>query len=221
LLTASNRRLDQRLLWLLLVIASVLLIYYYYSAWSLALQAPFSLGEEGPSLWAAEILSRDGNPYIKEHLLNHPWAVVTYPPLFYYVGGWFFKLTGAHFFALRWLSMGAFVLLQLGAYRIFSLSGCSRFARIFGLTTMACFWTVWSFSYRARVDVSALCLMILAIEQYLVLARKPKDDNIFRFPRLIVIATLCTLAALTKQGSIVVIPAIAAALIVGRQCVLL
>ncbi|MBS2007009.1 MAG: hypothetical protein JST01_08210 [Cyanobacteria bacterium SZAS TMP-1] len=217
MLTASNRRLDQRLLWLLLGIAAALLSYYYYQGWSLALQAPYSLGEEGPALWAAQVLSTGGNPYIIEHLTHHPWRVVTYPPLFFYFGSWFFKITGPHFYSLRWLSMGAFVIGQLAAYRIFSLSGCSRFARILGLTTMACFWTVWSFSYKARVDMVSLCLLILAIEQYLVLARKPKDDNIFRFPRLIVIATLATLAAVTKQGAMVVVPAIAAALIVGRQ----
>ena len=217
MLTASNRRQDQRLLWLLLGLASAVLTYYYYQGWSLALQCPYSLGEEGPALWAAETLSSGANPYISERLTEHPWCVITYPPLYFYVGSWFFKLSGAHFYALRWLSMAAFVIAQLAAYRIFTLSGCSRLARILGLTTVACFWTVWTFSFRARVDMLALCLMILAIEQYLVLARKPKDDNMFRFPRLIVIATLATLAALTKQGAVVVVPAIAAALIVGRQ----
>ncbi len=217
MLTASNRRLDQRLLWLLLGLAGTLLLYYYYQGWFLAMQSPFSLGEEGPALWAAQVLWGGGNPYDIEHLTVHPWRVVTYPPLYFYCGSWFFKLTGAHLYPLRALSMAAFVIAQITAYRIFTLSGCSRFARILGLTTLACFWTVWSFSFKPRVDLPALCLMLLAIEQYLVLARKPKDDNIFRFPRLIVIATLTALAVLTKQGEAVVVPAIAAALIVGRQ----
>jgi hypothetical protein len=216
-LTASNRRLDQRLLWLLLSLAIVLLVYYYYQGWSVAVQCPYSLGEEGPALWAAQVLSGGGNPYIIEHLTEHPWCVINHPPLFFYCGSWFFKLTGAHFYPLRWLSMFSFIIGQLAAYRIFTLSGCSRFARILGLATAACFWTFWSLSFQARVDMLALCLMILAIEQYLVLARKPKDDSIFRFPRLIVIATLATLATLTKLEAIMVVPAIAAALIVGRQ----
>jgi hypothetical protein len=63
----------------------------------------------------------------------------------------------------------------------------------------------------------ALMFLVLAIEQYMVLARRTKTDNIFRFPRLIVIATLCMAAGLTKQSALVVIPAIAGALIVGRQ----
>ncbi len=217
MVTASNRRLDQRLLWLLLVVTIIALFYYYYQGWAAALQCPFSLGEEGPALWASQVLSVGGNPYAPKHLTEHPWVVISCPPLFYYLGSWFFKITGAHFYPLRWLSMASFAIAQLAAYRIFSLSGCSRFARIFGLTTTACFFTFWSFSFKARVDMLSLCLMILAIEQYLVLARKPKDDNIFRFPRLVVTATLVTLATITKTGAIVVVPAIAAALIVGRQ----
>ncbi|MBL0189516.1 MAG: hypothetical protein IPP97_27690 [Candidatus Obscuribacter sp.] len=60
-------------------------------------------------------------------------------------------------------------------------------------------------------------VVALTIEQYMVLAPKPKDDNIFRFPRLVVIATLAVLATLTKQTGAAVVPAIAFALIVGRQ----
>ena len=215
--SASNRRFDQRLVWLLITIAAAFVAYYYYQGWYTAASSLFSLGDEGTALFAARELWAGQNPYESARLLESPWRVVTYPPAYYYLGSWFFKLTGAHLYPLRAISMAAFVVAQVCAYRIFSLSGCSRLARVLGLITLASFWTIWSFSFKARVDISALALMLLSIEQYLVLARKPKDDNIFRFPRLIVIATLASLAVLTKQGEMVVVPAIAAALIVGRQ----
>ncbi len=215
--TAANRRLDNLVHWPLVTILFLLLVYFYYLGWSLSLASPYGLGEEGSSMWASLALSENRNPYDFARLYSHPWQCVVYPPVYFSLVGWIFKITGAAFYPMRMFSMGAFVVSLVTGYRIFTLSGCSKLARIVGLLVFSSFWTIWSYSFKGRVDMLSLTFVLLAIQQYLVLARKPKDDNLFRLPRLIVIATLCLAAAFTKQAALVVVPAIAAALIIGRQ----
>ncbi len=215
--TAANRRLDNLVHWPLVGVLFFLLVFFYYQGWSLSLASPYGLGEEGSSMWAALALSENRNAYDFARLYSHPWQCVVYPPVYFALLGWLFKITGAAFYPMRMLSMGAFIVSLVTSYRIFALSGCSKLARIIGLLIFSSFWTIWSYSFKGRVDMLSLTFVLLAIQQYLVLARKPKDDNIFRLPRLIVIATLCLAAAFTKQAALVVVPAIAAALIIGRQ----
>lgn len=157
------------------------------------------------------------NPYDLAFLTEHPWRVVGNPPFYYWLASWFFKVTGPVLLPLRLISTFAFVILLMVTYRIFALSGASKVARVIGLITLSAFWSIWAFASRGTPDMLSLMFVALTIEQYMVLARKPKDDNIFRFPRLVVIATLAVLATLTKQTGAAVVPAIAFALIVGRQ----
>lgn len=215
--TAANRRLDNLLLWPLVAVVFVVVLFLFYQGWSLALDAPYGLGEEGPAMWASLMLSENKNPYETARLFEQPFQCISFPPVYLALVGCFFKLTGAAFYPMRMVSMCCFVITMVMTYRIFALSGCTQLGRIIGMLTLSSFWTVWAYSFRGRVDMLAMAFILLAIQQYLVLARKKKDDNIFRLPRLIVIATLCVTAAFTKQAVIIVVPAIAAALIIGRQ----
>ncbi|CAN5349456.1 hypothetical protein BH11CYA1_BH11CYA1_13320 [soil metagenome] len=214
---ASNRRIDNLLLWPVVAVIFVALLYLYWQGWSLALLAPYALTDEGASMWASLALSEGRNAYEFARLVHHPWHCIAYPPLYFALVGWLFKLGGPVFFLMRMVSMICLIVILVVSYRIFTLSGCSRIARIIGLLTLCSFCTIWGYSARGRVDMLGLMFMVMAIQQYLVLARKPKDDNLFRLPRLIVVATLCLMAAFTKQGFVLVVPAVAAALIVGRQ----
>ncbi len=193
------------------------MLFLFYQGWSLALDSPYGLGEEGPTMWAALMLSENKNPYDTARLFEQPFQCISYPPVYLALIGGLFKLTGAAFYPMRMVSMVCFVIAMVTTYRIFTLSGCTQLARVIGMLTLSSFWTVWAYSFRGRVDMLAMTFILLAIQQYLVLARKKKDDNIFRLPRLIVIATLCLTAAFTKSAAIIVVPAIAAALIIGRQ----
>lgn len=214
---ASNRRIDNLLLWPVVVVIFVALALLYYQGWSLALLAPYALTDEGGSMWASLALSENRNAYDFSRLVQHPWYCTAYPPVYFALIGWIFKLVGPVFYPMRMVSMICLIITLVVSYRVFTLSGCSRLARVIGLLTLSSFYTIWAYSARGRVDMLGLMFMVMAIQQYLVLARKPKDDNIFRLPRLIVVATLCLMAAFTKQAFVLVVPAVAAALIFGRQ----
>ncbi|MBK7748249.1 MAG: glycosyltransferase family 39 protein [Candidatus Obscuribacter sp.] len=213
----TSRRFDHLLVWPLCLVTLVGLVYLYFQNISIGTVAPFSLGEEGAALFAADYLSSGKNPYDLAFLNEHPWRVVGNPPFYYWLASWFFKVTGPVLLPLRSISTFSFVILLMVSYRIFALSGASKVARVIGLITLSAFWSIWAFASRGTPDMLSLMFVALTIEQYMVLARKPKDDNIFRFPRLVVIATLAVLATLTKQTGAAVVPAIAFALIVGRQ----
>ncbi|MBP6746211.1 glycosyltransferase family 39 protein [bacterium] len=214
---ASNRRIDNLLLWPVVGVIFLALVFLYYQGWSLALLAPYALTDEGASMWASLSLSENRNAYEFTRLVQHPWYCTAYPPVYFALIGWIFKLVGPVFYPMRMVSMICLIVTLVISYRVFTLSGCSRLARVIGLLTLSSFYTVWAYSARGRVDMLGLMFMVMAIQQYLVLARKPKDDNLFRLPRLIVVATLCLMAAFTKQAFVLVVPAVAAALIVGRQ----
>jgi hypothetical protein len=214
---ASNRRIDNLLLWPVVVAIFSALAYLYYQGWSLSLLAPYALSDEGPTMWASQALAENRNAYDFSRLVHHPWYCTAYPPVYFALIGWIFKLVGPVFYPMRMVSMICLITALVISYRVFTLSSCSRLARVIGLLTLLSFYTVWVYSARGRVDMLGLMFMIMASQQYLVLARKPKDDNIFRLPRLIVVATLCVMAAFTKQAFVIVVPAVAAALIFGRQ----
>jgi hypothetical protein len=215
--TASNRRIDNLLLWPVVAVVCLGLLFLYYQGWSLALLSPYALTDEGASMWASLALSESRNVYEFARLVHQPWHCIAYPPVYFALLGWLFKIVGPVFYPMRMVSMICSIITLVISYRIFALSGCSLLARVIGLLTLSSFYTVWTYSCRGRVDMLGLMLMVMAIQQYLVLARKPKNDNIFRFPRLIVVATLCLMAAFTKQAFVLVVPAVAAALIIGRQ----
>jgi hypothetical protein len=215
--TASNRRIDNLLLWPVVVAITLAMLVLYFQGWSSALLAPYALTDEGASMWASMLLSENRNAYEFTRLVQHPWHCTAYPPVYFALMGWLFKLVGPVFYPMRMVSMICSIVTLVVSYRVFTLSGCSRLGRIIGLLTLSSFYTIWAYSARGRGDMLGLMFMVMAVQQYLVLARKPKDDNIFRLPRLIVVATLCLMAAFTKQAFVLVVPAVAAALIVGRQ----
>lgn len=213
----SAKRIDRLVIWPLCVLSILVLGFFYFRSMEQALVAPLSLGEEGVSLFAGTMLSLGQNPYDPGFLTNHPWRCVGSPPNYFAVVSWLLRLTGPSLVTLRLVSGASFLILLVILHRIFAQSGASKLGRVVGLINFCAFWTVWAYAFRGTPDMLSLSLVALAIEQYMALARKPKDDSIFRFPRLIVIATLAVLAWLTKTSCAAVIPAIAAALIVGRQ----
>lgn len=215
--TASNRRIDNLLLWPVVTAIFLALVFLYYQGWSVALLSPYALTDEGASMWASLTLSENRNAYEFARLVHQPWYCIAYPPVYFSLLGWLFKLVGPVFYPMRMVSMICLIITLVISYRVFTLSGCSRLARVIGLLTLSSFYTIWAYSARGRVDMLGLMFMVMAVQQYLVLARKPKDDNLFRLPRLIVVATLCLMAAFTKQAFVLVVPAVAAALIIGRQ----
>lgn len=168
-------------------------------------------------MWAAMELMAGQNPYQSLHLSSHPWQVLVQPPCYYYLVSWFFKITGAVYYPMRMVSMFSFIVCLVYAYRIFALSGATRLSRLIGLNVFMYSWVVWEHSFQGRSDMLGLVLALLALHQYLLLARKRNVDSFWRLPRLIVMATLCTLAIFTRQAMIIIVPAIAAALIFGRQ----
>ena len=212
-----SKRFDRLVVWPLCVLALLTLVYFYFKGFELSLTAPLSLGEEGQALFASHMLALNENPYNGSFLSQAPWRVIANPPLYFAILGWLLKISGAAVLPMRMVSAVSFVILIVAAHKVFALSGASRVARVLGLLNLCSFWTIWAYSFKGTPDMLSMAFMVLAIEQYMVLARKPKDDNLFRFPRLIVIASLAVMASLTRASCAAVVPAIALALIVGRQ----
>ncbi len=215
--TAANRQLDYMVLWPLSMTFLLVAVLLYYQSWLTALDCPYSLSREGPALWAGMEMSQGLNPYQVERLAAAPWQVIVQPPVYYYLLGWFFIITGPVFYPMRMVSMFCFILTLIYSYRIFALSGASQLGRLIGLCVYLFSWVIWEHSFQGRSDMLALVFGLLAVHQYLLLARKRNVDSFWRLPRLIVIATLCTLAIFTRQAMILIVPAITAALIIGRQ----
>lgn len=59
----TSRRFDHLLVWPLCLVTLVGLVYLYFQNISIGTVAPFSLGEEGAALFAADYLSSGKNPY--------------------------------------------------------------------------------------------------------------------------------------------------------------
>ena len=212
-----TRKWDYRFLWPTFLLFLAGFVWAYYKAFSLGLTASFALGPEGPSLWAAQTMAIGGNIYPLGTLTHAPWVVNIYPPIYPAVVGWIFKISGPVLPLMRVVTMVSFVACLGVAWRIFSLSGMSRMAQMISFATFASFTTVWAHSFKGRPDMLALAFLLMSIQQYLVLSHKQRNASIMRLPRLIIIATLVCLACLTKQNSLVVVPAIAGALIIGRR----
>lgn len=163
----------------------------YSISWFIALLSPLALEYEGPALWAAMELAKGHNIYDPRSLVQAPWAVTIYTPLFFALGAPF-QTHGYNFAGLRLISM----LSDIGAlfffYKLLGLYTRDRLRISIGLLLLASYVSIWSGSLKARVDMLALALSIAAmyfvvraVETSLPTGRtRESDSNVYFNPTI-------------------------------------
>ena len=115
-----------------LIIVTVGFAITYGVNWWAALSYPNAIEYEGPMLWAANALTHSQNIYDPERLINAPWAVITYPPLYLCLGSISNQIIRAVLLVLainnicQRYRMRCFLLSSASPVRLFSTSGSHR-----------------------------------------------------------------------------------------------
>lgn len=134
----------------------------YLISWFIALLSPLALEYEGPALWAAMELAKGHNIYDPLRLVQAPWAVTIYTPLYFVIGAPF-QMYGYNFAGLRLISMLSDVGALFFFYKLLGLYTRDRLRISIGLLLFASYVSIWSGSLKARVDMLALALSIAAM----------------------------------------------------------
>jgi len=205
-------------------LTAVGLLGVYLASWYEVMRSPLSLESEGPSLWAALELAKGHNIYDAKHLVEAPWAVTIYTPLFFVLGAPFQLTTGDfNYWGLRLVSLISFVFAMFCFHRLLSLYSSNRLSVTIGMVLFASYVTVWWGSFKARVDMLALSFSIASL-YFLVnaLKKEPAEglsarDFADSAKRLSLSALLVVAAIYSKLSSIVVVPAVCIYLLSRRR----
>jgi hypothetical protein len=194
----------------------------YLVSWYIALSSPLSLEYEGASLWAATELAKGHNIYSAEHLVQPPWVVTVYPPLYFLLGAPF-QIGDFNYPALRLISILAFGFTMLFFYRLIRLFSTSKLNVAVGLVLFASYVSIWSGSFKARADMLALALSIGSLYFFFreFIKTKPLDADAdtlanatvpkgFLFLLMIYAPSILMIVAAvySKVSSIVILPAV-------------
>ncbi|MDZ4833675.1 MAG: glycosyltransferase family 39 protein [Candidatus Melainabacteria bacterium] len=123
-----------------------------------------SLEYEGPSLWAAVELAKGHNIYPAQRLVEAPWVVTIYPPLYFLLGAPFQLLGGGfNLPGLRLISIISSGAAMFFFYRLVRLCSTSKQNVAVGLVLFASYVQIWSGSFKARIDMLGLALCIASL----------------------------------------------------------
>lgn len=187
-----------------LILVSCWLICVYGAGWLLAFQAPLAIEYEGPCLWAAYNLSLGNNIYPLENLTQEPFIAVIYAPVYFILAMPFQKLFGMNLWSLRVISMASFVLTVYFLWKLFQRSSGSRLAASLGALSFASYVSIWSWSLKARVDMTSLAFSAWALDSFhanLSKERTSIKDALKDYAPSIIAAVLATFS---KQPSIII-----------------
>jgi 4-amino-4-deoxy-L-arabinose transferase-like glycosyltransferase len=204
----------------------------YLVSWLVALKSPLSLEYEGPCLWAAMELCLGHNIYDTGRLTSEPWVVTIYTPLYFLLAAPFQNIGGFNYWSLRAISMAAFAACMFYFYKLLLIYGARRLSAIIGLLLMASYIPLWHWSFNGRVDMLALSLSIVSLYLFeLAFARAGENQEnqvwcgsylkqvLLRLGPYLPSTLVLSLAVFTKQPSLVVLPAVCAALLLKRRYV--
>jgi hypothetical protein len=173
----------------------------YFCNWSFALSVPYSLGYEGPILWAANTLSDYKNIYPVSGFISEPWIVTIYPPLYLTILSILVKLFGPVYFVMRIYNMLATILLAIIITRLFRAFKCPYFLIGACLIFFFSFSFVLLQSYEARPDITVMLISVFMIERFVHIYKKGNHS----FKSYLPVLFLSVLAILAKQQAIVFI----------------
>jgi hypothetical protein len=207
---------------LLTILTAAGLLGVYLISWFVALLSPLALEYEGPALWAAMELARGQNIYDAQRLIEAPWAVTIYTPLFFVLGAPF-QFGGFNYPGLRLISMVSDVVGMFFFYRLLSLYSTNRLNIAIGMVLFASYVTVWSGSLKARVDMLALSLSIAALYFAARGVKKSVQSGTFwqncrsGFKQFFPSVILSVAAIYAKLASIVLLPAVCVYLLARKR----
>jgi 4-amino-4-deoxy-L-arabinose transferase-like glycosyltransferase len=205
--STRTRKLDIALLALLGICFAIV----YGINWYSALSFPFAIEYEGTMLWAASTLAQGHNIYDAARLLEAPWAVITYPPLFLSIGAGLVKLFGLGFWCLRLISIVSALISAALLYLIVRRSGCSPIACAIAPAYFMGFTPVFFWANLGRPDMLAVALSLLGLERTFMAcaaglessASESTSRPVRHYAPSIVAGLAFALACFAKQTSVV------------------
>lgn len=187
-----------------LILLSCWLFAEYGLGWYQALQAPLAIEYEGPCLWAAYNLSLGNNIYPAEGLVSEPFIATIYTPVYFVLGLPFQKIFGCNLWSLRAISMASFILTIYFLWRLFCRSANSRLAASLGVISFASYVSIWSWSLKARVDMTSLAFSAWALNSFHSNLNKERSSFKECLKDYLPSVIASTLAIYTKQPSIII-----------------
>lgn len=165
---------------------------------------------EGPCLWASTQIARGLNPYPLSTLSQSPYIVIIYPPLYFIVCALFEHGEPSYLWP-RLISMGASLLTAVFYYK-FLRQLFAKSTSIGGTVLLMSFMAIWLWSAKGRVDQLSLALSALSLWLY---SRSQGTTAPVR--PLIASGLALALAAMTKQPSALLAPALILDLLIARR----
>lgn len=136
-------------------------LYFDYAKW------PYAIEYEGHVLWACVNMAQGHNVYSAASLVQQPYAVIMYNPLFLVIGAGLVKIFGASFLPLRAISILATLLLFPTFFVALKRCKLSDFHALIGVAFLATSMPVIYWSNLARVDMLGLALGVFGLERFI------------------------------------------------------
>lgn len=194
----------------MLIFSCLVVSLAYWLFFSYAFKQGQAIEYEGPCLWGAYRIAHGLNPYPLESLSQSPYAVLIYPPVYFYIASLFLHGEPSYLMP-RLISMVA-SLATAGFYYAFLRSlNLSRLASGSGSCLLMSFMAIWLWSAKGRVDALSIALTCLGLFLYGAACKNNKTGS------LIMSAAALMLATMTKQPSALFVPALALDLVCRRK----
>jgi|GEM_PF-1113088 hypothetical protein len=136
-------------------------LYFDYAKW------PYAIEYEGHVLWACVNLAQGHNVYSAASLVQQPYAVIMYNPLFLVIGAGLVKIFGVSFVPLRAISILSTLLLFPTFFVLLKRCRLSDFHALIGVAFLATSMPVIYWSNLARVDMLGLALGVFGLERFI------------------------------------------------------
>lgn len=182
----------------------------YWLFFSYAVKQGQAIEYEGPCLWGAYRIAHGLNPYPLESLSQSPYAVLIYPPVYFYLASIFLHGEPSYLMP-RLISMAASLGTAALYYAFLRSLTLSRLASMSGSVLLMSFMAIWLWSAKGRVDALSITLTCLGLYLYGAATKSNKATN------LILSAVSLMLATMTKQPSALFVPALALDLLCRKR----
>lgn len=151
---------------ILLLLLCLITSAFYTVCWDIALSSNGSIEYEGHVLSACAGLSHGKNIYDAGALVQEPWSVVIYTPLYFVLGSGLLKAFGIAFWPLRMVSMFSCLLAFLGLFVLLKRCKVGDLNAAIGVCFFAAYFHIVYWSSLARVDMLGLALAAWGAERF-------------------------------------------------------
>lgn len=157
----------KKIFWVVLLMLTFAISAFCYATYLDSSSSPYSIEYEGHVLWACVNLAQGHNIYSAASLVQQPYALIMYNPLFLVIGAGLVKLFGASLVPLRAVSILSTLLLFPGFFLLLKRCRLGDFHALIGLAFLVTSMPVLYWSNLARVDMLGLTLAVFGIERFI------------------------------------------------------